>query len=471
MIPNSVTDIEDRAFQGCAGFIGNLVIPTALTRIADGAFMDCTGFTGDLVIPNTVITIGAESFSGCSGFDGTLTIGESVESIGSNAFDGCNGFINNLIIPDNVASIGSSAFKGCSGFEGNLFIPDSVNRLGDDAFDGLLNIEKIVVKIDYSDSDTNYKENIISNLPDTSQVIIDMPYDLEMEDTWLETTDKILGKPELKDIVNGNESDLVNNKGEIVSLYIPKILYQESNISVIKDNKPFDLPIKDSEDKYIFSELGEYQITLISDVGSEYIIEFNVYDKEAEDAVVEAEASKDVNKISQARELVNNLPESSVKEGLQKRLSSIFPDGVTVSKKTASSNLDVYIKCENMLSLSVNTTSVAFENYSGVQDEEQLGAVNMTINSSLPYELNAYMPTGIFNADKSKNMPLDILNIKESSEDDYQTFESITDKIVLKDGCSKGNGLNHSIDLKLSTSSAHKADVYKTVIKFEVEQK
>ena len=43
--------------------------------------------------------------------------------------------------------------------------------------------------------------------------------------------------------------------------------------------------------------------------------------------------------------------------------------------------------------------------------------------------------------------------------------------MVLKGGCSKGNGLNHSVDLKLSATNALKSDVYKTVIKFEVEQK
>ena len=75
-----------------------------------------------------------------------------------------------------------------------------------------------------------------------------------------------------------------------------------------------------------------------------------------------------------------------------------------------------------MLSLSLDTNSITFEGYSGVGDVEMLGAVNLTINSSLPYQLNAYMPVEIANSDKSVTLPIDTLNIKESSEIDYKQF-------------------------------------------------
>lgn len=64
-----------------------------------------------------------------------------------------------------------------------------------------------------------------------------------------------------------------------------------------------------------------------------------------------------------------------------------------------------------------------------------------------------------------------ILNIRENSETTYQTFANATDKIVLKSGNIAKNNAAHVIDLKLASSIAHKADVYKTVIKFEAEQK
>lgn len=64
-----------------------------------------------------------------------------------------------------------------------------------------------------------------------------------------------------------------------------------------------------------------------------------------------------------------------------------------------------------------------------------------------------------------------MLKIKENSNTSYQNFVNTADKIVLKDSCNAGNNLIHNIDLKLASNQAHKADVYKTVIKFEAEQK
>ena len=62
-------------------------------------------------------------------------------------------------------------------------------------------------------------------------------------------------------------------------------------------------------------------------------------------------------------------------------------------------------------------------------------------------------------------------NIKVNKDNDYKTFNDINEKLVLEDDCDAGNNKSHSIDLKLKGSQAHKADIYKTVIKFETEQK
>lgn len=186
----------------------------------------------------------------------------------------------------------------------------------------------------------------------------------------------------------------------------------------------------------------------------------------------------EINKIKELESLINQLPDSPEKESLVvdfEDLKANLPDipdiDMTLERKNVSSNLDIYIKSQNMLSLSLDTNVVEFTDYSGVEDMEKANAVNITISSSLPYSLSAYMPVEIANSDKSKTLPADILNIKESSELDYKQFTNTTDKIVLKDNCIKGNDLVHSIDLKLSSNLAYKADVYKTVVKFEVEQK
>ena len=190
----------------------------------------------------------------------------------------------------------------------------------------------------------------------------------------------------------------------------------------------------------------------------------------AEIAVEKAISTLDIKHIEDARNLVNKMEESEEKLRLTDLLNSLSPD-LTINKKDTTANIDLYIKSQNMLSLSLDTNSITFKNYSGVEDLEMLGAVNISINSSLPYQLNAYLPSEIANSDKSKTLPIDILNIRDSSEADYKQFTNTTDKIVLKDGCVKGNDKVHTIDLKLASNQAHKADVYKTVIKFEAEQK
>lgn len=196
--------------------------------------------------------------------------------------------------------------------------------------------------------------------------------------------------------------------------------------------------------------------------------ELNIED--IEDAVSKAEQSKNPDDIANARDLINKMPDSSEKNAFKARVDAIFAN-ITLTKETVTSNLDIYIKSENMLSMSLDTNTVTFDNYSGTEPIEKLGAVNITINSSLPYNLNAYMPNKITNADGSNMMDLDILNIRESNEIAYQTFENTTDAIVLKDSYAKGNNNTHGIDLKLASNQAHKADIYKTVIKFEATQK
>ena len=136
VIPNTVTEIGDQAFEGCTGLTGNWTIPNSVTTIGNSAFKGCTGFTGNLTIPNTVKTIGSYAFSGCTGFKGNLTIPNSVTTIDNGTFYECSGFTGNLIIPNSVKTIGGSAFMDCTGFTGNLTIPNSITTIGDYAFYG-----------------------------------------------------------------------------------------------------------------------------------------------------------------------------------------------------------------------------------------------------------------------------------------------------------------------------------------------
>lgn len=201
-IPDSVTSIGGRAFNGCTS-LTSVTIPDSVTSIGGYAFYGCTGLTS-ITIGNSVTSIGYEAFYGCTGLKvltmpcsakiynseytfynckniekvtltkgtgtmqnyGTSTgsssstthyqytpwyisknsikeikIEDGVQNIGSYAFYGC-AVLTSIIIPDSVTSIGSYAFYDCTGLT-SIEIPDSVTSIGYSAFDGCYNLTSI----------------------------------------------------------------------------------------------------------------------------------------------------------------------------------------------------------------------------------------------------------------------------------------------------------------------------------------
>ncbi|WP_195251372.1 hypothetical protein [Romboutsia sp. 1001713B170207_170306_H8] len=166
------------------------------------------------------------------------------------------------------------------------------------------------------------------------------------------------------------------------------------------------------------------------------------------------------------------MEESLLKDQLQTRLNTIANfNNLILEKKTATGNVDVYIKTENMLSLSLNTNSISFDDFNVVDDFEKTNAVELTVSSSLPYEVNAYLPHEIQNSDKSAILDKNIFKIKASSEPTYNVFDSINSKLQLLDALPAGNDISHTIYMMLKGGLAHKKDVYKATIKFEINQK
>ena len=190
------------------------------------------------------------------------------------------------------------------------------------------------------------------------------------------------------------------------------------------------------------------------------------------EAIELAKINPTIDNLSKARMWTNLVKESLKKDELQDEINTITNiKGLELEKKSVTANVDIYIKSENSLSMTLSTNSIMFEDYSGVSDIEKLNALEITVNSSLPYDLNAYLESEIQNSDKSTTIDSNLLQIKESSNLDYKTFNNTTDKVILEEDCPSGNYNKHNIDLKMEGSNAYKADVYKTVIKFEAEQK
>ena len=104
-IPNSVTNIGERAFAGCP--LRSVRIGSGVRTIGRWAFQSCP--IEMLRIPGNVKRIEESAFSGVGTEFGSLVIEDGVESIGKSAFAGYKS-TSSLWIPDSVTNIGERAF-------------------------------------------------------------------------------------------------------------------------------------------------------------------------------------------------------------------------------------------------------------------------------------------------------------------------------------------------------------------------
>lgn len=131
-IPNSVTEISDFAFSGCAS-LTNITIPDSVIQIGEAAFCNCTGLL-DIEVDN-----GNKKYCSVNGIlfnkdestlicypsnksDTEYVIPDTVKAIDRNAFENCIS-LKNITIPTNCYQIGYSAFAGCTELTGNITIP------------------------------------------------------------------------------------------------------------------------------------------------------------------------------------------------------------------------------------------------------------------------------------------------------------------------------------------------------------
>ena len=260
IIPNSVVTIGDFAFNGCSKLTGELIIPDSVTSIGSNAFNGCTGFNGNLVISDNITSIGSYAFYLCSKLTGDLVIPESATIIGSFAFYGCSGFNGRLVISDSMITIGSAAFNGCSNLTGELIIPDSVTGIGNHAF---LNagIQKVIIKIDETHIDTDYRQSVVQKLP-KDKTYIEISYNFDTTGTWLEKTDYIKVKP----LISTYAGTFDNNEGIGVSLEIIEASGMKE-ITILRNGLDYNLE-KNESGRYIFNEEGEYQVYIETELGT-----------------------------------------------------------------------------------------------------------------------------------------------------------------------------------------------------------
>ena len=147
-IHGSVTSIKEKTFQDCIG-LTSVTIPNSVTSIEDHAFDGCTSLTS-VTIPESITSIGKFAFQGCASLK-SITIPNSFTSIGNDAFYGCTG-LTSVTIPNSVTSIGDYAFYGCTGLT-SITIPENINSIGVEAFYDCTGVTSLIWNaIDYTDN-------------------------------------------------------------------------------------------------------------------------------------------------------------------------------------------------------------------------------------------------------------------------------------------------------------------------------
>ncbi len=162
-LPETLTQIEDKAFQGCIGLtsisipdgvthigirafdealkLESVDLPASLTHLGENAFSSCESLQS-IFIPNGVSEISASTFERCTALDNVI-LPYSLDYIGEDAFKDCTS-LENISMPVYVGSIAHWAFAGCEALE-SISLPQNLQSIGTSAFEGCSALKSITI--------------------------------------------------------------------------------------------------------------------------------------------------------------------------------------------------------------------------------------------------------------------------------------------------------------------------------------
>ena len=157
IIPNSITHIEESAFDFCSRLV-SIDIPNSVTSIENHVFYQCTSLSS-IHIPSSVISIGNYTFSECALT--SIEIPNSVTSIGDGTFSGCSNLAS-VIFPNSVTYVGNNPFGRCDlltspiynehvfaylpkSYYGVLNIPDGITVIAGGVFGGCDKLTSVTI--------------------------------------------------------------------------------------------------------------------------------------------------------------------------------------------------------------------------------------------------------------------------------------------------------------------------------------
>jgi len=162
IIPTTVKNIGDGAFNGCANLV-DVYIPSTVTSIGVGLFENCTSLkTARIptrILPDRtffgcsslisvsspidvqVTEIGKDAFYGCISLTSFPIQNSAITKIGSTAFSGCKG-LTSLSLPGTLTEIGQQAFRDCTSLT-SVDMSNSVSTMGDGVFSGCTSLKLV----------------------------------------------------------------------------------------------------------------------------------------------------------------------------------------------------------------------------------------------------------------------------------------------------------------------------------------
>ena len=132
-----VTRIGNNAFKGSK--IESLIIPDSILEIGDNAFDGCTSLI-NIFLSKNLKKIGNFAFASCTKIK-EITFNEKIEEIGSCAFIYCYG-IKELKIVDSITKIGVGAFMHMENLT-KVTLSNSISKIEENTFLGCKQLESI----------------------------------------------------------------------------------------------------------------------------------------------------------------------------------------------------------------------------------------------------------------------------------------------------------------------------------------
>lgn len=139
-IPDRVTEINNKAFEGCST-LQNIDIPNSVKTIGIRAFNCCFSLES-IDIPHGVTSINKGVFSSCRSLQ-VVDIPCSVTSIDDSAFSFCKS-LRYVDIPSSVTSIGMFAFNACHSLLA-ICIPDTITHISSRIFNECYALQDIII--------------------------------------------------------------------------------------------------------------------------------------------------------------------------------------------------------------------------------------------------------------------------------------------------------------------------------------